>query len=163
MTPALASPRSQSALRGRWIPWIFIGGMLAVVLANAALVFFAMSSWNGVATSRAFERGLAYNRLLAAAAAEESLGWKAEIAYRPGSVIIVLHDADGRPIERAAITLEAQRPLERQAPLSAVVEDAGEGRYIARPADLHPGQWDVRLRVVRDGAAAHLGRRIVVK
>jgi nitrogen fixation protein FixH len=163
MIPALASSGSTAAARGRWIPWIFVGGMLTVFLVNAVLVFFAMSSWSGIATDRPFERGLAYNRLLAAAAAEEALGWKAEIAYRDGGLTVLLRDADDRPIEGAALSFEARRPLERHASIGAVFASAGMGRYEARVDDLRPGQWDIRLAVVRGDAAAHLGRRIVVR
>jgi nitrogen fixation protein FixH len=160
-TSALASPTV--AARGRWIPWAFVGGMLTVVAVNAVLVFFAMSSWSGVATSRAFERGIAYNRVLAAAAAEDALGWQAEIAYRSGSLVVALRDADGRPIDRAVVAVEAERPLERHGAVSATLQAAGEGRYVAKVDDLRAGQWDIRLSVAHDGAAAHLTRRIVVR
>jgi nitrogen fixation protein FixH len=134
-----------------------------VVLVNAVLIYFAISSFGGVTTSRAFERGVAYNRLLAAAAAEQALGWEADVAYRPGGLIVMLRDADGRPIKGAAISVEAQRPLEREASVSATLDGAGEGRYVARLDPLRTGQWDVRLNVLRDGTAVHLSRRIVVR
>jgi nitrogen fixation protein FixH len=137
--------------------------MLTVVVVNAVLVFCAVSSWNGIATSRAFERGIAYNRLLAAAAAEEALGWQADISYRDGSLIVALREADGGPIDGAAVVAEAQRPLERQTFMSAALDGAGEGRYVATLGEMRRGQWEIRLSVVRNGAAAHVTRRLVVQ
>jgi hypothetical protein len=29
-------------VRGRWIPWVFVGGMLLVVAVNLVLVWFAL-------------------------------------------------------------------------------------------------------------------------
>lgn len=152
-----------AAARSRWIPWIFVSGMLTVVLVNAILVYFAMSSWSGVATSRAFERGIAYNRVLAAAAAEEALGWQADVTYRDGGLVAVLRDADGRPIDRATVAVETQRPLERHTSRTATLAGAGEGRYAAAVGNLRTGQWEVRLHVMRDGDTAHLTRRILVR
>jgi nitrogen fixation protein FixH len=162
MASVAASP-STGATRSRWIPWAFAGGMLTVVIVNAVLVFCAMSSWNGIATSRAFERGIAYNRLLAAAAAEEALGWQADISYRDGTLVVALREADGRPIDGATVAAEGQRPLERQTLKSAALDGAGEGRYVATLGPLRPGQWEVRLSVARNGAAAHVTRRLVVR
>ena len=34
--------------RSRWIPWIFVGGMLLVVAVNAVLVFASVSTFTGV-------------------------------------------------------------------------------------------------------------------
>ena len=159
----MAASFPSASTRSRWIPWVFVGGMLTVVLVNAVLVFFAMSSWSGVATSRAFERGIAYNRLLAAAAAEEALGWQADVAYRDGRLVAVLREAGGRPIDGATVMAEAQRPLERPTFMSGALDGAGEGRYVAALGEMRPGQWEIRLIVARDSAVAHLTRRLVVR
>jgi nitrogen fixation protein FixH len=168
MTPAFAPSASPVAARGRWIPWIFVAAMLGVVAVNAILIYFAVSSFGGVVTTRAFERGIAYNRLIAAAAAEEALGWKADVAYqadpyRSGRLVVTLHGADGRPIDRAIVAVEAQRPLESDAPIVVAMRGEGEGRYAGAVDELRAGQWDVRMTVARDGSAAHFTQRIVVR
>jgi nitrogen fixation protein FixH len=155
------------AARGRWIPWVFIGGMLIVVAANGALVYFAISSWDGVVTAHAFERGAAYNRLLAAAAAEEALGWKADITYRAdtrtsGALTVILVGKDGQPVDRAVLSAEAQRPVEPGRPVPIALKGMGEGRYVGTASGLRAGQWDIRVIAARDGTESHVTRRIVV-
>src|SRR4051794_15207153 len=59
----------------RFIPWIFVAGMLTVVAVNGALIYFATTTWSGMAINHAYDRGLAYNQVLAAAARQEALGW----------------------------------------------------------------------------------------
>jgi nitrogen fixation protein FixH len=152
MASAFASPvRPQS--RDRWIPWVFVGCMLLVVAVNGALIYFAMQSWGGLVSNHAFERGVAYNRLIAEAAAEEALGWKADVAYQPAAdgkaaaLVVALRDADGRPMGDATIAIEAQRPLEAQAPLAIELRYAGNGRYAGPTDALRAGQWDIRLAV----------------
>jgi nitrogen fixation protein FixH len=164
----LATRNSPTAPRGRWIPWIFVAGMLTVVAVNAVMVYCAVSSWSGVATTHAFERGIAYNRLLAAAAGEAALGWQADVDYRadtdrPAALTITLHDAEGRPLNGAALSVEVLRPLEAQAPISIAMRDAGGGRYAGALDDLRAGQWDVRMTVARAGVQAHFTRRMVVQ
>ena len=168
MTTQFASA-ARPASRDRWIPWVFVAGMLVVVAVNATLVYFALNSWDGLVTNKAFERGIAYNRLIAEAAAEEALGWKADVAYQAGTngkapaLVVTLHTTDGRPMDRAAIAIEADRPVEAQAPVSIDVRYVGEGRYAADAAALRAGQWDVRMTVASDGHEAHYTRRIFVR
>jgi nitrogen fixation protein FixH len=54
--------------RGRWIPWLFVGGFLLVCAVNGVMIWVALSSWTGLAANQPYDRGLAYNRNLAAAA-----------------------------------------------------------------------------------------------
>ena len=168
MAASFAS-RVRPAAGGSWIPWIFVVGMLVVVAVNATLVYFAMHSWGGLVSDHAFERGIAYNRLIAEAAAEEALGWKADVAYqaraggKDAALVVTLRSADGKPMNRAAITLEAQRPVEAQAPLAMALRYVGEGRYAAAADELRLGQWDIRMSVANDGHEAHFTRRIFVR
>lgn len=164
MRTTLADRASPEAGRSRWIPWVFVAGMLTVVAVNAALVFFATQSWGGLVTNRAFERGIAYNRLIAAAAAEEALGWKADVAYQveASALVVTLRNADQQPMTRAVVAAEARRPLEAQEPVILAMRYVGDGRYAAAEA-LRAGQWDIRLTVANEGSAAHFTRRIYVR
>lgn len=168
MATAFASP-ARPVSRGRWIPWVFVAGMLLVVTVNATLVYFAMHSWGGLVSDHAFERGIAYNRLIAEAAAEEALGWKADIAYqaagggKSAAVIVSLRKADGKAMDRAAVALEAARPVEAAAPVALALRYVGDGRYAADAAALRAGQWDVRMTVADNGREAHFTHRIFVR
>lgn len=169
MSTALANSGSTDRARGRWIPWMFVVGMLTVVGANATLVYFAVQSWGGLVTERAFERGITYNRLLAAAAAEAALGWKADVDFESAvngkgpNVVVALRNAEQQPMARAVVAVEAQRPLEAQDPVILSMRYIGEGRYSGAADDLRPGQWDIRVTVANEGAAAHFMQRIIVR
>ena len=43
--------------RSRWIPAVFIGLMLLVVVVNGTMAWLALSSFTGVTTPRAYDRG----------------------------------------------------------------------------------------------------------
>jgi nitrogen fixation protein FixH len=164
--PAIST--SRAGQKGRWIPWIFVGAMLGVVSVNAVLIFFAFASWGGTVTSRPYERGIDYNRVLAAAARESALGWTVDTDYQPapdgrGTLTIVLLDAEGAPVA-GQVNVAARRPLEAVAPVSLAPEYAGDGRYVAALTGLaRPGVWDFRIEVARAGDTAHFTRRVVVR
>jgi nitrogen fixation protein FixH len=169
MSTVFANAGSTDRARGRWIPWMFVLGMLTVVGANATLVYFAMQSWGGLVTDRAFERGVTYNRLLAAAAAQDALGWNADVVFEAAAngkgptLVVALRNAGQEPMSRAVVAAEARRPLATHDPVLIAMRYVGEGRYAGAADSLRPGQWDIRLAVANEGSAAHFTQRIVVR
>ncbi|WP_342236966.1 FixH family protein [Inquilinus sp. OTU3971] len=152
--------------RGRWIPWIFVLGFFVMLGANGGLIYFARQSWVGLAYDRPYERGLAYNALLAEADREAALGWTVAIArqdYRDRTLMLALHLTgkeaalpDGevearlvRPIEGDAVTLEPV-PIR-------------EGRVLLAAGGLRPGLWDLRLTIRRGEAVMHTDRRLILR
>jgi nitrogen fixation protein FixH len=149
----------------RYIPWLFGLGMLVVVLANAALIFYATTSWSGMATGRAYERGLAYNRALNEAARQETLGWHLEAALEAASagtrLIVRASDRDARPLAGLHIAATLERPLGHEAPYKAELQPAGEGYAVLLPA-LASGQWQLRLAARRGADIRNVAQRLVV-
>jgi nitrogen fixation protein FixH len=128
--------------RGRWIPWIFVAGMLLVVAVNGVLVVAALTTFTGVTTGHAYDRGRTYNDVLQAAARQESLGWRAEVRLEgPGLSVRVL-DRDGAAVP-GRLDGVLQRPLEgMEVPLDFA---ALGGRFVAAVQPPLPGQWEARL------------------
>ena len=152
----------------RWIPFVFLVGMLAVLAANAALIYFAFDSWTGIATPRAFERGLGYNRVLAAAEREDELGWRADLRLGRsgdgigGSLVVQLSDREGRPVE-AILVAELSRPLEATPALSVALSPVGGGEARATLGSMpRSGQWDIRITASRGPDTVHINRRVFV-
>src|SRR5664279_301516 len=77
---ASSAVRRSDAPSGRLYPWLFVGAMGLVILVNAAMIFFAVHSFTGLATQDPYDKGLAFNRTLAAARAQAGLGWQVDVA-----------------------------------------------------------------------------------
>jgi nitrogen fixation protein FixH len=159
-----ASPRSLA-----WIPWLFVAALGLVIAVNGALVYFALHSWSGLSTERPYERGLAYNQVLAAVERQEAAGWRLEIAFAPGTaepragvLVVSAVDRDGRGIADLAVEAELRRPLERGAPMMLPLAAAGPGRYTGPLVLARPGQWDVHISAGKDGFVYQTSRRIIV-
>lgn len=154
---------------GWWYPWIFVAAMGVVVLVNGALVAFALGSWTGLETEGHYEKGLAYNRDLAAAQAQAERGWRFAFALdgvtatgdsRAGALSATFADRDGVPLTDLEVRAVIRRPTaegyDREVPLAF----AGQGRYAAAAIFPLPGQWEVRIHAYRGDAIFQESRRV---
>ncbi len=152
----------------RWIPWLFVAGMAVVVVVNGGLVYFALHSYPGLVADHAYERGLAYNRVLAAEARQEAMGWQvAATLTRPqsqpgqGELLLTVTDQASHPIADLAVTGSLFRPLEASAPIPIVLSYIGSGRYrtvVPLPA---PGQWELKASLQGAAGDYQLSRRLI--
>lgn len=151
--------------RDRWIPWMFVLAFVVVSAVNATMIYFATSTFTGVAVEKPFERGVAYNKLLAAAEAEAKLGWTVEAGIRrlPTGVqmSIAIVTADGA-LDGASIAARLRRPLEPMPDVPVVVANAAPGRFVAELGDVKSGQWDLVMVVQRGSDKMHVTRRLMV-
>lgn len=135
--------RSYDPNRGRWIPWAFAGAMLLVVVVNMVMVYFATSTFTGVTVQRSYERGRGYEEVIAEAARQDALGWKAEVALAGGALRVTATDREGRPVQ-GRVEGVLVRPLEGTAiPLG--FNATGGGRWSAEVQPPRPGVWEARL------------------
>ncbi len=135
--------------RGRWIPWVFVGGMLVVVAVNAVLVVSALTTFSGVTVSRSYERGRNYHSVLEEAARQDALGWQARVTATGGALQVAVRDREGRPVG-GRLDGVLLRPLEGAAqPLDFAA--VAPGRWIAALEAPRPGQWDARLTLTGPG------------
>ncbi|MBU8545325.1 MULTISPECIES: FixH family protein [Roseomonadaceae] len=135
--------------RGRWIPWVFVGGMLLVVVVNFGLVWAALTTFTGVTVGKSFDRGRTYNQVLAEAARQQALGWQAEVALTQGMVKVIVLDRAGVPVA-GALEGVLLRPLQGiEEPLT--FQQRSAGRFEAPAAPALPGQWEARLLLRAEG------------
>lgn len=127
--------------RSRWIPWVFVGGMMVVVLVNGVLIFQALTTFTGVTVGQSYDRGRTYNRVLDEAARQDALGWTLRASVDAGQVTITARDRGAAPI---AGVLEAYllRPLDGER--IAFPDIAGAGRFLLDLPELRAGQWEFR-------------------
>jgi nitrogen fixation protein FixH len=160
-TPAGARPR------GSWIPWVFVGLFGIVLIANGTMITVAISTFTGMETTSAYKKGLSYNKRLAAAAAQEALGWQASLdaeAVEPGEVAITfdLADRNGDPIAAADVSARIDRPLQDGFEQTIALRETRSGRYAASVDLPLRGQWNVAITAEVRGQNYQLTERIQV-
>lgn len=162
-----SKPPAQGGRFGHWIPWLFVGLFLLVLAVNGTMIVIAVSTFTGLETTNAYEKGLAYNKNLAAAAEQERLGWQAELETvqqggRQVTLALTLIDRLGSPVTRAAVEALLLRPVQEGHDLTVQLKEQGQGRYQARVDLPLPGQWDVQLTATARESTYRLAERIHV-
>ncbi|TDH60939.1 nitrogen fixation protein fixH [Dankookia rubra] len=152
--PVATQPR-----RSAWIPWIFVGGMALVVAVNGVLIFAAVDTFTGVTTGRSYDRGRAYNHVLAEAARQDALGWTGSVALAGGVLRVAVRDREGNPVA-GRLDGVLRRPVEgTELPFAPAAATPGEWQA---PVELRAGQWEARLRLTAaDGRHLDIRQRVI--
>jgi nitrogen fixation protein FixH len=150
--------------RSSWIPYALMGGLLVVILVNAALVHFALSSWTGLATGHAYDEGLTYNRVLAEARAEAAQGWHVSMrvtgSAQDARLVVEATDRSGAPLSDLDGEAVWTRPLGQEETVETGLTPLGAGRYAANAALPARGQWELAVVLRRGTESRHLLGRV---
>lgn len=152
--------------RSGWIPYAFMAGFAVVLSANGALIYAATRQPVRLVVEKPYERGLAYNALLAEQQRQDALGWSMRLA--PGRLegdrldLTVTFSERQQPLRGAEVQVTLIRPLEGDR-VAALAYPAPDGRLVVRLDGLRPGQWQVLAEVRRGGDHARLEQKLVLK
>jgi nitrogen fixation protein FixH len=155
---------------GWWYPYIFVGAFVLVVAVNATMAYFATSTFTGLETEGAYQKGLAYNENLALAKQQEALGWKVETAANPVAgqgprveIAVTYRDRDGKPVDGLEVGAKMIRPTSKGLDHKIELKPLGNGTYGgAYPLPVN-GVWDMDIVAVGPGAAYEHAHRFVIK
>ena len=145
-------------MSGKRVFYYFLTFFGFVAAVNAVMVTLAVRTHSGLVTDHPYEKGLAYNRVVAAEAAQEKLGWKDKISYANGNLHFTLKDKEGNPLAPASATATITRPTEQGMDFTAELN--GEETPVTFPAK---GVWDVRVDAVVEGKHFQQTERIVIE
>ena len=152
----------------RWVPWAIAAALGVVVLANGALAYFATRSATGLVAEHPFDEGNGYNRVLAAAAAQDRLGWHQALHFLDagnarGELVIELTDRAGKPLSGLTVTARLVRPVDALPETDLDLAEIAPGRYAAAAALPRRGQWEVQGSAGHAADVFEFSQRIVVK
>ena len=149
--------------RDRMIPWYFVMFFVGLAVVDGVLVTLAVRTHTGVVTDHAYEKGLAYNKVVDAAAAQAALGWKGAIEFVPatgntGTLRLKLSDTSGKALKLASATASIIRPTQAGQDFEVTLTN-GEAKVTFPEA----GQWEVRIFAKVGDTPYQQSKRIVVE
>ena len=138
-------PRT-SVITGRHVLFAVVAFFAVVIGLDTLFTVWAVQTFPGEVSPRAYEDGLAYNRILAERRAESALGWRTRVTQgsAPGHVTARFVDAAGRPIEGLTVKAAFTRPATQSGSRTAMLTAAPADQYAGGPA-LADGAWDLTL------------------
>jgi len=145
-------PASTGRRPGWYIPYLFFPFFGIVIAVNGVMLYFALSTFNGLETEDHFVKGIQYNRDIAGAKAQAERGWQVALDFESpapgkGKVVLNLHDKFGNLLKDAKVRMKFIRPTVQGYDRTIQPEYAGDGRYVAALDLPLPGIWDVRFVV----------------
>lgn len=160
--------KAEQANRSDWIPWAFVAFFGVVLAANAAMIWLAFATWSGLETENAYQKGLAYNRALAAARDQDALGWRVDLDVAlegegQARLELILADRHGDLIEDAQVTAAFVRPTHTGHDLELTVPHVHAGVYGADAALPLAGVWELNLTARSGGDTYRISRRVYLK
>ena len=155
--------------KSNWIPWAFAGALGVVVAVNGALVYFATTTFSGIAVDRPYQRGLEYNRVIDEAAHQAAIGWSIEVEWRvidraamTGTLEAHVTHRGGKPVDGLKLAATVIRPVEQVVPAITELDQVGPGRYAATLTLPKHGLWDAHVVASSGNMRVETDARIVV-
>lgn len=147
----------------KWIPWYFVAFFVVLAALDGIFVYVAVSTQTGVVTQHPYEKGLAYNRTIADAEAQEKLGWQGRIDFTQPLLTFTLKDRTGSAITQAKATAYFSRATQQGYDFSTPLPGNADGVYSGSVAFPLNGQWDVNIAVVWNNTHYQKHARILVR
>lgn len=145
-----AASRREFRLTGWHVLAMLLAFFGVVFSVNAFFITSAVQTFTGVEASRAYVRGLEYNRVLEARRAQAALGWSAVVNAADGRILVSLTGAEGAPVRGLTLTGDLRRPGEPQRDRTLAFSEIREGVYAAPGGDMAAGRWRVLVRAADD-------------
>ena len=164
------SANAEPVRKSLWIPWVFVGGMVLVIIVNAIMVMFAVNSWTGVIepAGGTYRQGLRYDERIAEVDAQRAMGWSVTQDFTSqgdgvGQLRITYHDADGRALDDAQVNAVFFRPIGEGHDFEVPLTYRGDGAYDGEIDFPLAGQWQVTITAESDRGNYELTDRLVVR
>lgn len=156
----MAFVSSGSAGLWRWFPWVLVAAFAVIFAVNGSLVYFALHTMPGVVSEHPFELGNGYNDVLAQGAAQDALGWHANVTLARGDLRVTFQDRAGQSLTGLAVSARIIRPVEDLPVIAVTLLAKRPGLYGAPLALPRPGQWEVQVTATRDRQVYRFRQRV---
>jgi nitrogen fixation protein FixH len=151
-----SSPRLDlgKRLTGRTVViWLAVGFGI-MFAANFALIYIALTTLHGEEVENSYDASQLYNRKLAAARAQDLLGWTVNLTTRQENggarVVADFRDREGAEISGLEVSARFVHPFDRGADREARLANDG-GEYEGFAQGLRAGRWTLDLDAKLNG------------
>lgn len=126
----------------RW-PWILISLPLTSVVVGMILLYFAVTTWDGLVVDDYYRQGRAIDQTIARSALAADLGLVADMTFRSDKVAVLLSATDKSSLPEALIVTIAHPTRAGQDQILRLFGDGGE--YSSPVVALTVGRWIIQI------------------
>lgn len=136
---------SDKPLTGRKVLIIAVSFFAVIIAVNVTMAVQAIGTFPGLETKNSYVVSQTFDE---DRAAQEALGWDVTLDYARGSLRLEITDPEGRPVQPEMLETTLGRATHVQDDITPVF--VFDGRAYVAPADLEPGNWDLRMKARAD-------------
>ncbi|MCF6234421.1 MAG: FixH family protein [Rhodobacteraceae bacterium] len=140
----------------RHMGMVFVGAFTVIIGVNLFLAFSAVRTFPGLEVSNSY---VASQHFDVRREAQEALGWAVSARAVGGLVILSITDAQGAPVRVAKLDATVGRATHVKDDTSPDFQFDGTA-YVA-PAELRPGNWNIRMVAISDNGTKFSQRVIL--
>jgi nitrogen fixation protein FixH len=130
----------QKELTGRHVLMIFVVCFSVIIAVNLTLAYSAISTFPGLEVKNSYVASQTFDR---DRASQEALGWSVAAKAEDGQLMLSVKDRTGAPVEVALLEATLGRATHVQDDTTPAF--AFDGYHYVAPADLAPGNWNIRM------------------
>ena len=148
------SPPQQDGLRGKHVLAAMVAFFAVIIVADATMIYKALTTFGGVDNANAYRDGLAYNDRIERAKRQSSLGWGDTVTLSDDAsrLRVSIRAADGKPLAGLRIDATLGRPATVRADMALRLAETAPGVYEAPvTTPLAGGTWIADVRVIAEG------------
>ncbi len=144
----------------KWIPWSIVLFFVMLTVFFGWFYHIASSSFTGVVTDGAYEKGLQYNNVIAAVEAQEERGWSSTFLKKDGGIYFSLKDKNGEAVSGASVHLWLIRPVHDGIDQHMEMTETTPGVYFSPVQLPERGLWEVRVDAEKQGQGYQTSKRV---
>ena len=141
---------------GRHMLMVFCGAFGVIISVNLALAYNAVKTFPGLEVKNSY---VASQEFDLRRDAQRALGWSVYASAQEDQVTLEISDAEGNPVEVAKLTATLGRATHVKDDQQPDFKFNGTA-YVA-PADLGPGNWNIRM-VARAKNGTEFTQRVIL-
>lgn len=145
---------------GKFVPYAIAAFFVLQAILFVWFYNVATSTYSGLVTEGAYEKGLKYNQTINQAEKQKNLGWTSSIKKKNGGVEFILKDKNGSPLSGAHVILWLVRLVHDGADQHLEMKETSPGHYFSAAVLPEKGLWEARVESEKDGKTYQTARRM---
>jgi len=155
MSTTVSGGAKAAGIRGGHVLAAMLAFFAVIIVADATMIYKALTTFGGVDNPNAYRQGVAYNQRIARDAQQSLIGWQDEIVAlaAPERLRATLRDHAGSVVAGKKVTVRIGRPATNRFDAALELTEVSPGQYEVPLPQAGEGSWIVDLKVYDGGAS----------
>lgn len=115
-----------------------------IIVVNFTMAMLASGSWTGLVVKNSYVASQKFNESLSNAKAQQHAGYRSDVSYNDGQLLIVLKEKSESVLSVSDLTVEIGRPAFEQADRIHTLK-SGTNDAFRLMVELDPGVWALKI------------------